>query len=66
MKLREVMAELKSGKVFCPCLAHLGVIEFQKRGNPHAYLVYVQTRRTSTSERDGQLSVGANSRRDYC
>ena len=34
------MAELKSGKVFGPYLAHLGVIEFQKRGYPHAHLVY--------------------------
>ena len=40
MKLEEIMAELKSGKVFGPYLAHLGVIEFQKRGYPHAHLVY--------------------------
>lgn len=40
MKLKEIMAELKSGKVFPPYLAHLGVIEFQKRGFPHAHLVY--------------------------
>ena len=41
MKLKEIMAELKSGKVFGPYLAHLGVIEFQQRGYPHALLVYV-------------------------
>ena len=35
------MAELKSGKVFGPYLAHLGVIFLQKRGYPHAHLVYV-------------------------
>ena len=40
MKLKEIMAELKSGKVFGPYLAHLGVIEFQQRGYPHALLVY--------------------------
>ena len=34
------MAELKSGKVLGPYLAHLGVVEFQKRGYPHAHLVY--------------------------
>ena len=31
---------LESGKVFDPYLAHLGVIEFQQRGYPHAHLVY--------------------------
>ena len=40
MKLEKNMAELKSGKVLGPYLAHLGVIEFQKRGYPHAHLVY--------------------------
>ena len=45
MKLKEIMAELKSGKVFGPYLAHLGVIEFQKRGFP--CLLY-----TSPSPRD--------------
>ena len=40
MKLKEIVAELKSGKVLVPYLAHLGVIEFQKRGYPHAQLVY--------------------------
>ena len=35
------MAELKSGKVFDPYQAHLGVTEFQKRGYPHAHLVQV-------------------------
>ena len=40
MKLKEVMAELKGGKVFGPYLADLGVIEFQQRGYPHALLVY--------------------------
>ena len=34
------MAELMSCKVFGPYLAHLGVIEFQQRGYPHALLVY--------------------------
>ena len=32
MKLQEIMAELMSGKVFGPYLAHLGVLKFQKRG----------------------------------
>ena len=40
IKLKEIMAELKSGKVFGPYLAHFGVIEFQQRGYPHALLVY--------------------------
>ena len=40
IKLEEIMAELKSCKVFGPYLAHLGVIEFQERGYPHALLVY--------------------------
>ena len=39
MKLKEIMAELKSGKVFSPYLAHVGVIEFQKKGYPHTNLV---------------------------
>ena len=34
------MDEPKSCKVFGPYLAHLGVIEFQQRGYPHALLVY--------------------------
>ena len=38
--LLKSMAELKSGKVFGPYLAHLGVFEFQQRGYPHALLVY--------------------------
>ena len=32
MKKEEIMAELKSGRVFGEYLAHLGVAEFQKRG----------------------------------
>ena len=40
IKLKEIMAELKSCKVFGPYLAHFGVIEFQQRGYPHALLVY--------------------------
>ena len=40
VKLEEIMAELKSCKVFGPYLAHLEVIEFQQRGYPHALLVY--------------------------
>ena len=43
MKLEEIMAELKSCKVFGPYMAHLGVIEFQKRCYPHAHLVYTFT-----------------------
>ena len=35
------MAEIKSGKVFGPYMSHCGVIEFQKRGFPHAHLVYM-------------------------
>ena len=40
MKLKEIMAELESGKVFDPYLAHLGVIEFKTRGYPHAHLLH--------------------------
>ena len=43
MKLEEIMAGLKSCKVFGPYMAHLGVIEFQKRCYPHAHLVYTFT-----------------------
>ena len=41
IKLTEILAGLKSCKVFGPYLAHLGVIEFQQRGYPHALLVYL-------------------------
>ena len=34
------MAELKSGNVFGPYVAHLGVFEFQQRGYPHVLLVH--------------------------
>ena len=40
MKPQEIMAEPKSGRVFGEYLAHLGVVEFQKRGYPHAHLLY--------------------------
>ena len=67
MKLEEIMAGLKSCKVFGPYMAHLGVIEFQKRCYPHApFGIYVHKPRASTYERDGQMGVGANSRREYC
>ena len=36
----EIMAELKSGRVFGKYLAHLWVVEFQERGYPHAHLLY--------------------------
>ena len=58
MKLEEIMAELKSCKVFGPYMAHLGVIEFQKRCYLHAHLVYTFTSQgpcllyTSPSPRD--------------
>ena len=58
MKLKEIMAELKSCKVFGPYLAHLGVIEFQQRGYPHALLVYLVycLLYTSPSPRDKRQS----------
>ena len=40
MKLKEIVAEIRSGKVFGPYISHCGVTEFQKRGWPHARLVY--------------------------
>ncbi len=39
LKLKEIMKELKSGKVFGPYKSHLSVIEWQKRGFPHAHIV---------------------------
>ena len=32
MKLKEIMAEVKSGRVFGEYQPHLGVVEFHKRG----------------------------------
>ena len=40
-KLEEIMAELKSGEVFGPYLAHLGVIEFQKEAINTLIGIYV-------------------------
>ena len=66
MKLEEILAELKSCKVFGPYLAHLGVIEFNKEAI-HTRFWYIRSkRRASTYERDGQMGVGAKSRREYC
>ena len=43
IKLTEILAGLKSCKVFGPYLAHLGVIEFQQRGYQHALLAVSYT-----------------------
>lgn len=39
LKLKEIMAVLKSGKIFGAYDSHLSVIEFQKRGYPHAHIL---------------------------
>lgn len=39
LKFKEIMSVLKSGKVFGPYDSHLSVIEFQKRGFPHAHIL---------------------------
>ena len=40
LKLAEIMANFKGGKVSGPYDYHMSVIEFQKRGLPHAHSVY--------------------------
>ena len=42
MKLEETMAELKSGKVFGPYLAHLGVSS--KIGAIHTLILYIHSK----------------------
>lgn len=37
--MKEIMTVLKSGKIFGPYDSHLSVIEFQKRGYPHAHVL---------------------------
>ena len=39
LKLKELMRDLKQGKIFGKCVGMLQVIEFQKRGLPHAHIV---------------------------
>ena len=39
LKLKEIMKVLKSGNIFGPYDSHLSVIEFQKRGYPHAHIL---------------------------
>ena len=43
IKLEEIMAELKSCKVFGPYLAHLVVIEFQKEAI-HTLIWYIRSK----------------------
>lgn len=39
LRLKAIIDDLRSGDVFGPCTYHMYVIEFQKRGFPHAHIV---------------------------
>ena len=40
-KLRPLLQDLKTGMIFGEAVAHLSVVEFQKRGLPHAHILII-------------------------
>ena len=41
IKLDALVKEINSGQIFGKILGEVGVIEFQKRGLPHAHILYI-------------------------
>jgi hypothetical protein len=56
-KLKSLIDDLKSGKAFGPTLAHISVVEFQKRGLPHAHILLILENKINLEDYDKFVSA---------
>ena len=59
LKMKEITNDLFKKQIFGKCLAHLYVIEFQKRGLPHAHILIVLANEDKIQLNDIDLIVSA-------
>lgn len=65
MKLQELMTDLKDRKIFGTVMGYISVIEFQKRGLPHAHILLIVDNQSKLRTADGLSSVSGTSGTSY-